>query len=220
MTPSTAQSGRGPEARACRFAELARRQALRAQGRSEGAACATPRRTRSSASRCRGPTFRARSTAGTRSSTTSRSRACCTAASCVRRRSAPSSSPSTRRRSSPSPVRGSCASTISSASLREANGRRCAAARLLKARWSDAASLMGAAAVRAWMRAGPFVGDETLVKKGDARRAISSAKRIAAEFYLAVAIACVDGAVVCRRRRSRRQGDDLVGVAGHAPVPH
>jgi len=57
------------------------------------------------------------------------------------------------------------------------------AARLLKARWSDAASLMGAAAVRAWMRAGPFVGDETLVKRGDVRQALSSAKRIGAEFY-------------------------------------
>jgi nicotinate dehydrogenase subunit B len=58
-----------------------------------------------------------------------------------------------------------------------------AAARMLQARWSDAATLMGAAAVPAWLRAGPFAGDETLVKKGDARQALSSGKKIAAEFY-------------------------------------
>jgi nicotinate dehydrogenase subunit B len=58
-----------------------------------------------------------------------------------------------------------------------------AAARMLKARWSGATSLMGAAAVRGWMREGPFVGDETLVKKGDVRQALSSAKKIGAEFY-------------------------------------
>jgi nicotinate dehydrogenase subunit B len=58
-----------------------------------------------------------------------------------------------------------------------------AAARMLQARWSDAATLMGAAAVPGWMRAGPFAADETLVKKGDARAALASTKKIAAEFY-------------------------------------
>jgi CO/xanthine dehydrogenase Mo-binding subunit len=57
------------------------------------------------------------------------------------------------------------------------------AARMLKLRWSESAPLMGAAAVRGWMRRGPFEGDETLVKKGDARRALASAKKLAAEFY-------------------------------------
>ena len=33
------------------------------------------------------------------------------------------------------------------------------------------------------MRAGPFEGDETLVKKGDAKQALADAKKVAAEFY-------------------------------------
>jgi CO/xanthine dehydrogenase Mo-binding subunit len=57
------------------------------------------------------------------------------------------------------------------------------AARLLKAQWSESATLLGADAVRAWMRAGPFDGDETLVKKGDARQALAGTKKINAEFY-------------------------------------
>ncbi len=57
------------------------------------------------------------------------------------------------------------------------------AARLLKARWSDSAPLIGAEAVRASLRAGPFVADETLVKKGDAASALAGAKKISAEFY-------------------------------------
>jgi nicotinate dehydrogenase subunit B len=57
------------------------------------------------------------------------------------------------------------------------------AARMLKASWSESAPLIGAAAVRGWMRAGPFEADETLVKKGDARAALAAASKIAAEFY-------------------------------------
>jgi CO/xanthine dehydrogenase Mo-binding subunit len=57
------------------------------------------------------------------------------------------------------------------------------AARLLKARWSESASLIGAAAVRDWLRAGPFEGEETLVRKGDARQALAGARKVAAEFY-------------------------------------
>jgi nicotinate dehydrogenase subunit B len=57
------------------------------------------------------------------------------------------------------------------------------AARALKTTWSDATQLIGNGAVRAAMRAGPFAGDEILVKKGDARQALADAKKITAEFY-------------------------------------
>ncbi|HEX4524447.1 MAG TPA: molybdopterin cofactor-binding domain-containing protein [Casimicrobiaceae bacterium] len=57
------------------------------------------------------------------------------------------------------------------------------AARLLKTQWSQSAPLLGAEAVRGWMRAGPFEADETLVKKGDARQALAAAKKVNAEFY-------------------------------------
>ncbi len=57
------------------------------------------------------------------------------------------------------------------------------AARMLKAQWSESAPLLGADAVLAWMRTGPFDGDETLVKKGDARQALAAAKKVNAEFY-------------------------------------
>ena len=57
------------------------------------------------------------------------------------------------------------------------------AARLLKARWSEPAPLLGAGAVREWMRSGPFEADETLVKKGDARQALAAANKVNAEFY-------------------------------------
>jgi nicotinate dehydrogenase subunit B len=57
------------------------------------------------------------------------------------------------------------------------------AARLLKARWSESAPLLGADGVRKWMKSGPFEGDETLVKKGDARQALADAKKVTAEFY-------------------------------------
>jgi len=58
-----------------------------------------------------------------------------------------------------------------------------AAAKLLKARWSDSAPLMGTAAVRGWLRAGPFASDETLVKKGDAAAALAAVANVTAEFY-------------------------------------
>jgi CO/xanthine dehydrogenase Mo-binding subunit len=57
------------------------------------------------------------------------------------------------------------------------------AARMLKTRWSESAPLLGAAAVRSWLRAGPFEADETLVKKGDAPQALATAKKVAAGFY-------------------------------------
>jgi CO/xanthine dehydrogenase Mo-binding subunit len=58
------------------------------------------------------------------------------------------------------------------------------AARLLKARWSGGGKLVGDAAVRDWMRAGPFEADETLVTKGDARGTLANAgKRLAGEYY-------------------------------------
>jgi len=58
-----------------------------------------------------------------------------------------------------------------------------AAGRLLVARWSDSAPLVGAAAVRGWMRAGPFAGEDKLVSKGDARTVLASGAAVAAEFY-------------------------------------
>ena len=58
------------------------------------------------------------------------------------------------------------------------------AARLLKARWSESAPLIGAAAVRGWLRAGPFAADETLVKKGDATAALAGCREgLRREFY-------------------------------------
>jgi len=57
------------------------------------------------------------------------------------------------------------------------------AARLIKTQWSESAPLLGAEAVRGWMRAGPLEADETLVKKGDARQALAAAKKVSAEFY-------------------------------------
>jgi len=57
------------------------------------------------------------------------------------------------------------------------------ATKLLKARWSESAPLIGTAAVRDFLRAGPFEADETLVKKGDAKAALAAAKKVTAEFY-------------------------------------
>jgi CO/xanthine dehydrogenase Mo-binding subunit len=57
------------------------------------------------------------------------------------------------------------------------------AARVLRARWTDSSALLGDAAVRAWLRAGPFEASELLVNKGDAAQALSTAKKITAEFY-------------------------------------
>ena len=58
------------------------------------------------------------------------------------------------------------------------------AARQLRARWSEAATLIGDGAVRESMRAGPFESDEVLVNKGDTGAALAAAaKRLSAEFY-------------------------------------
>ena len=58
------------------------------------------------------------------------------------------------------------------------------AARALKARWSEASTLIGQEKVREWMRAGPFDGEESLVRKGDAKQAFAAAAtRITAEYY-------------------------------------
>jgi len=57
------------------------------------------------------------------------------------------------------------------------------AAKLLKARWSESAPLIGTSAVRGWLRAGPFAADEALLKKGDAAAALAGATKISAEFY-------------------------------------
>ena len=58
------------------------------------------------------------------------------------------------------------------------------AARALKVRWSDTRNLIGHEAVRDWMRAGPFDGEQSLVKKGDARGALGAASnRVSANYY-------------------------------------
>ncbi|MDO8606524.1 MAG: molybdopterin-dependent oxidoreductase [Phaeospirillum sp.] len=59
------------------------------------------------------------------------------------------------------------------------------AAGLLKAQWSDSAPLMGHAAVRDAMKAGPFVGRDTLVNTGDVAGALedSDAKVLRAEYF-------------------------------------
>jgi len=58
------------------------------------------------------------------------------------------------------------------------------AARALKARWSESSALVGQSAVRDWMRAGPFEGEEFLVRKGDVKQALAGAsKRLDAEYY-------------------------------------
>ena len=58
------------------------------------------------------------------------------------------------------------------------------AARKLDVTWSDERALVGDDGVRAWLRAGPFEADETLLKKGDGKAALgAAAKRISAEYY-------------------------------------
>ncbi len=54
------------------------------------------------------------------------------------------------------------------------------AARMLAVTWSDAPGIAGAGDVAAWMRAGPFSADETLVQKGDARGTLAAATANAA----------------------------------------
>ncbi len=58
------------------------------------------------------------------------------------------------------------------------------AARRLTARWSATAALIDHDHVVDWMRAGPFLADETLMKAGDAARVLAAAdRRLAATFY-------------------------------------
>jgi CO/xanthine dehydrogenase Mo-binding subunit len=57
------------------------------------------------------------------------------------------------------------------------------AAQKLKVTWSDARTLVTDAGVPEWMRNGPFLADESLTKKGDAKAALASADRIAASYY-------------------------------------
>jgi len=58
------------------------------------------------------------------------------------------------------------------------------AARQLRTRWSETATLIGDGAVRESMRAGPFESDEVLVNKGEPGPALAAAaKRLSAEFY-------------------------------------
>ena len=59
------------------------------------------------------------------------------------------------------------------------------AARSLRITWSDAPPLIGTNGVEAWMRAGPFEADETLVDKGDARGTLAAvpARRTATYYW-------------------------------------
>ena len=58
------------------------------------------------------------------------------------------------------------------------------ATRMLKARWVAGKNLPGDAAVRDWLRAGPFEAEEMLVAKGDAKASLANAgKRLAGEYY-------------------------------------
>jgi CO/xanthine dehydrogenase Mo-binding subunit len=58
------------------------------------------------------------------------------------------------------------------------------AAGALKTRWSDSSELIGQSAVPDWMRAGPFEGEEFLVRKGNATQALAGAgTRLSAEYY-------------------------------------
>ena len=58
------------------------------------------------------------------------------------------------------------------------------AAKALNARWSTETNLMGSAAVREWLRSGPFDGEEFLVRKGEAQRTLSQASaRFTGEYY-------------------------------------
>jgi CO/xanthine dehydrogenase Mo-binding subunit len=58
------------------------------------------------------------------------------------------------------------------------------AARMLKAKWSDASALIGDKAVREWLKTGPFEADEFITRKGDARQALAAATtRYSGEYY-------------------------------------
>jgi nicotinate dehydrogenase subunit B len=58
------------------------------------------------------------------------------------------------------------------------------AARALKTQWSRPDALLGNDQVVNWMRTGPFIGDETLVKKGDVSPVLASAPgKLVATYY-------------------------------------
>ncbi len=57
------------------------------------------------------------------------------------------------------------------------------AARELKTRWSEAATLIGHTAVRAWARSGPFTNNEVLVNKGTTAALAGSAHALRAAYY-------------------------------------
>ena len=58
------------------------------------------------------------------------------------------------------------------------------AAKMLKAQWSNDSNLIGSAAVREWLRTGPFEGEEFLVRKGEAQRTLAQASaRITGEYH-------------------------------------
>ncbi|MBL8701999.1 MAG: xanthine dehydrogenase family protein molybdopterin-binding subunit [Alphaproteobacteria bacterium] len=56
--------------------------------------------------------------------------------------------------------------------------------RALKAGWSPAARLVGHDGVKDWMQRGPFAGDETIVKRGDAEGQLAAAtRRVGGTYY-------------------------------------
>lgn len=58
------------------------------------------------------------------------------------------------------------------------------AARALKLKWSMPNGLIGHEAVRDWLKAGPFIGDDTIVKRGDAAAALAAASsKLSGTFY-------------------------------------
>ena len=57
------------------------------------------------------------------------------------------------------------------------------AARALRVEWAEAPPLQGADGVPAWMRAGPFVATESLVRKGDVTAALASGRALPAATY-------------------------------------
>lgn len=58
------------------------------------------------------------------------------------------------------------------------------AATTLKVQWSNETNLIGNAAVRDWLQAGPFDGEDSLVHKGDAKAALDNAStRLRGEYY-------------------------------------
>ena len=78
----------------------------------------------------------------------------------------------------------------------------------------------GSDGVRDWLRAGPFTGDEVISKKGDAPATLPPRRaRLAGHLLLALQSHALDGPVLRRRRRARRQGDSVERLAGtHACI--